>query len=264
MLFRSLQFNELTNIGECAFSISDSISVSIFENKIFNSNLAAIETYNSSIVDFYDNYCDVNGLHGFLSYSGARISIKNNIFKNISSSFGKLTYKGGCNAINNQLFNCKKLFEGDTIGSFFFNKNGNFKGLTNDLILFESHDVELIPKFSDDLNGKCICCQKNPRNCFLQTCGHNVYCLDCGKKALENNESCPLCRFPIEKITTGFNGAIDTDCAICFERKADSIVFPCGHIGFCFECLSKWFNDNETCPFCSCSGSSFRKIPTDV
>ena len=41
------------------------------------------------------------------------------------------------------------------------------------------------------------------------------------------------------------------ECAICYEEigKTNQCVTPCGH-EFCFKCMIKSFQTNETCPLC--------------
>ncbi len=40
---------------------------------------------------------------------------------------------------------------------------------------------------------------------------------------------------------------LDTNiCSICFDRKINAVLIPCGHLGFCLECLK----DVNKCPSC--------------
>lgn len=38
-------------------------------------------------------------------------------------------------------------------------------------------------------------------------------------------------------------------CPMCLDRFCDPIILSCKHI-FCDECISKWFNQERTCPMC--------------
>lgn len=76
-------------------------------------------------------------------------------------------------------------------------------------------------------------CHVRPCDCFLLECGHKVYCKECAMKAKETGGKCPLCRFPIDDISTGFNIGEDDTCIIYFENKGDCMIQPCGHIGVC-------------------------------
>ncbi|EGB05905.1 hypothetical protein AURANDRAFT_9277, partial [Aureococcus anophagefferens] len=39
-------------------------------------------------------------------------------------------------------------------------------------------------------------------------------------------------------------------CTICFERAADAAVFPCGHVGLCYQCCLGIHARGGPCPFC--------------
>ena len=39
-------------------------------------------------------------------------------------------------------------------------------------------------------------------------------------------------------------------CAICFEKKPDTVFLPCKHGGFCAQCALEIFQKNRKCPLC--------------
>lgn len=41
----------------------------------------------------------------------------------------------------------------------------------------------------------------------------------------------------------------DNQCPMCLDKFQEPIVLSCKHI-FCEECISKWFNQEHTCPMC--------------
>jgi hypothetical protein len=44
----------------------------------------------------------------------------------------------------------------------------------------------------------------------------------------------------------------NTDCAICYDRPANTATSPCGHACFCYECLLTYMHQHEKrgCPVC--------------
>jgi hypothetical protein len=56
-------------------------------------------------------------------------------------------------------------------------------------------------------------------------------------------------------------------CSICQEVKRDNRIIPTCFHGFCFECLSSWFESNYTCPICRArlppTGFHVENLPQD-
>lgn len=77
---------------------------------------------------------------------------------------------------------------------------------------------------------------------MINPCGH-IICKNCMEI-----KRCPLCNSPVIGIKKLF---LENVCAICLDKKPNSITLPCGHICLCYECammnLSKGFN----CPLCN-------------
>lgn len=45
----------------------------------------------------------------------------------------------------------------------------------------------------------------------------------------------------------------DETCFICFERKADITLLPCGHSGQCHVCVQRILRMDRRCPMCRAS-----------
>lgn len=257
-----IQETEIKDVKECGISISDTDHFSIENCLIENCGIMAVECYNNSKVYIKDNVLSNVGKYAFLSYTSGYINAENNKIDGIQNAMVKLVYKGGGDFVNNRIDNCPNQFECQTTSHYFFSNNGTFPSITNDEsksgngVLFEKVDQV-------SSNFLCIKCQKNKRDCFILNCGHKVYCTKCAEQALENKEKCPLCRFPIEKISTGFDASNDENCTICFENKSDCIILPCGHMGACASCLEDWFKNKKSCPFCRAKPCFYKKIIED-
>ena len=259
----SLYDNEFIDINDCGVSISDTEKAIIHDNKIKNCKVAAIECYNNSQVQAENNQIDGIGQGAFLSYAKAKIVCKDNDVSNVKQCFARLLCHGSGEFTNNKITNCPKLIDDSTTGDYFFEDNSDFENVTNMESKFKEECRKNILHKKNNIKVKNLClnCQKNERDSYFHPCGHQVYCHKCAYEALEKKECCVLCRFPIEKILDGFH--IDDEesrCIICRENPVDSIILPCGHIGFCSECLVKWFVDNNSCPFCRTEHSFFKKI----
>ena len=256
--------NDIDGVSECGISISDSTDVKIQNCQIKNCKIACLESYNSSNVTFTDSKLENCGPYAFLVYSGAYIEASHNTISNCAKAICQLRFRGKCKICHNTVLDGSiSQYDGHTSGTYLFEDNGS-PPVTN--IPEEAERLGITPEpVVEDSNGLCLKCGKAKRSCFLQGCGHCIYCMECGKKALENKESCPLCRFPIDGITHGYSSSIeDNVCAICADNKADGIIFPCGHTGVCCECLAKWFNSNDSCPICRVSPAFFKKIETEI
>lgn len=53
--------------------------------------------------------------------------------------------------------------------------------------------------------------------------------------------------------TTAFTPAPPEDtteeCIICQDEPYEPVILPCGHV-FCYKCLVRWIEENNTCPTC--------------
>lgn len=252
-----IDHNEINNIKECAISVLNTKKCNIKNNTISDCHIAAVEVYNQSKANVYENVLSNLGGYAFMSYALGDINAENNTISNVGKSMTKLIYKGGGQFINNKLANCPQQKEGETSSKYYFNKNENFQGITNDESKKED-SIQYDEKIIEN-NNLCIKCNHEERKCFLLNCGHKVYCQKCAEEALKNGEKCPVCRLPIFDINEGFTTEDDT-CNICCEKKADCMVMPCGHIGFCQKCLDKWFHDNRRCLYCQIEPVSYSNI----
>ncbi|XP_068729626.1 tumor susceptibility gene 101 protein-like [Montipora capricornis] len=43
---------------------------------------------------------------------------------------------------------------------------------------------------------------------------------------------------------------VQGDCIICMEKKSDSVLIPCGHLGFCLRCANELKRTTTVCPVC--------------
>lgn len=256
--------NEIDTVGDCGISISDSTNCVLMKNTIKNSHFAAIEAYNETSVNISNNEVVNCGDYGIMVYTGADVTASKNKFVDMSKSFVFLSTKGKGKFTKNEIVKCGKLFEGDTTEPFLFSDNVPFESVTNDPQYQDEEKIQLLPKFEDPYRGKCLNCKTADRSGFLIPCGHRIYCEKCGIEAAKNNLKCPLCRFEITNFTSGFSSSTDQVCSICLDKPANSIIIPCGHTGFCENCLNEWFSSKFTCPVCRTEGAIFKRIITDI
>lgn len=255
--------SSIDDAQECGISISDTKRCVVKKNKIANCKIAAIEAYNKSKAIILENDINNIGEYSFLVYTLAYMRAEDNIINNIGKAMVKLIYKGGGDFLNNKTINCPNQKDGQTSSRYFLSGNGNFTPVTNDKSKADA-SVILEDPFVESNSLLCIKCHKKSRNCFLLDCGHKVYCKECAEEALKNKELCPLCRFPIDKVTTGFTSGNDDLCVICYGKPANCIIVPCGHVGFCKHCLDHWYKNNKKCPICRAEPSFFKKIINDI
>lgn len=250
--------NEISTVKECGISISDTQECLVKMNRILSCDLAGVEAYDNSLsVKVESNVIANIKEYGIMVYSGACITGSLNEISNVPV-FVRCRWNGGGSFINNVISNCSEQMEGPTTGDYFFQNNGEFIAITNNLNRAKN-GIKYEKKYIDVTEDICLKCHQRPRSCFFKSCGHRVFCRECGDEALEHGEKCPMCRFNIVGITHGFS-CYDSDlCAICFERKADSIVIPCGHTGFCHVCLERWYEFNKMCPFCRTETTNFKQ-----
>lgn len=260
---KSVRFfqNSFSNIKDCGLSISDTEYAQVQKNIFKNCRVAGVEAYNNSEVVIEDNEMSDLGQCCFYSYAGATITASNNTISNVGESFAKITSHGNGYFENNKIKNCPKLMQGPTTGTYFFENNGSFENITNNPAKVKKN-IKLEEKYINQNTNVCFNCTQRLRDTYLFPCGHKIYCRSCAEDALNQHKSCPLCRFPIEKISTGYVIEDDKDftCLICGANPIDAIVLPCGHIGFCTQCLHKWLTEHTDCPFCRTTPVSYKKI----
>lgn len=249
----------IESIGENGISISETEKCTIKNNEIKECEVAGVESYNKSNAYIMNNIITNVEKYAFLAYTSGIIHAEKNKIKNVKNSMTKLVQKGGGIFIDNEIENVNNQCDCQTSASYFFNCNGQFKGVTNDSSK-KSSSVLFDDSFTEDKNMKCMKCQKNDRNCFLIDCGHKVFCKECADLACKNKENCPLCRFPIIDVSNGFGSTNDNMCVICFGNTIDCIILPCGHMCVCSQCLEHWFKNNQTCPVCRTDHSFYKNI----
>lgn len=254
--------NIIRGASQCGIYVAKSKSAIIENNSIFDTKIASIESRDSSIVDVRDNVLANCGQYCFMAYSGGFIKAMHNKITNCSKALCQLRFKGKARIVSNSIDNIIPQYDGSTAGEYLFYDNGQ-PGLTNMPKEAENLGIKLEPmiKENDEL---CIKCKRAKRGCFLAPCGHFIYCTDCGEKAVESEEKCPLCRFPISSVVKGFIHSQNNKCEICEKNQSDCIIFPCGHQGLCNNCLTELFSKREECPFCHVSSASFVKIEKNI
>ena len=247
---------EIENVAQSGISISDTEKVTIMNCKIKNCEHSAVEAYNDSTVEITGNEICQMKKHAFLAFTSGHMKANNNTISDVEGAMVKLIYKGGGDFFDNKISNCSIQCECKTSSPYFFCNNGNFLCFTNDTSRV-NESVSLVESSEVD-NSLCLMCNKNQRDSYLIKCGHNVYCIDCAKKAQEKHENCPLCRFPIDGVQKRFDS--NELCIICMDNRPNCIVLPCGHICACSDCLDNWFKNNKVCPVCRTTDCFYKKI----
>ncbi|KAK8872240.1 hypothetical protein M9Y10_008006 [Tritrichomonas musculus] len=257
-----IERNEIENVEYCAISISDADLCLIHDNKMKNCKMSSIEVFNFSKTIVKNNVISDICKNAFHAYLKGSIMAENNEINNVNEAFVKLSYKGCGDFINNRVLNCSKQLEGRTTSFYFFSGNGNFEGVTNDKsrINDEVHLDEIL-NVDESENKLCLRCNKNKRDCFSFNCTHKAFCKECAEKALKNKERCPVCNLDVLDIQQAINTDDDDNvCIICYEKKADCVISPCGHVIACYSCMENWIKTNKICPVCRKEVSKYRKI----
>lgn len=65
---------------------------------------------------------------------------------------------------------------------------------------------------------------------------------------------------PMETAHTDSSSSADTTCVICMSAPRDTAVIPCGHFGFCGNCISAHMTTSRDCPICRARIASVHKI----
>ena len=55
------------------------------------------------------------------------------------------------------------------------------------------------------------------------------------------------------------NNIIKLDCAICQDKKRQSVFIPCGHRATCKDCGLKIFKETKKCPICKLKCDYFQE-----
>lgn len=258
-----IENNEISEVKQSGISVSDTEKCVITGNVIQNCGITAIESYNRSNVLASNNKIVNPGKFAFITFTSGVMKADHNKIDGVQNAMVRLTYKGGGEFVENEVKNCPNQCECLTTSFFYFAKNGQFKGVTNDPSK-KSKNVDLDNSYLENDGGLCLMCKKKDRDCYLLECGHQVYCTECAKKALEEKQRCPLCRFPIEKVSSGFKVSDDDTCIVCVENKADCMILPCGHVGLCEKCLQNWLKEKNCCPICRTENVTYKRIVNDI
>ena len=256
-----IEKTEIEDVDECGISISDTEKAVISNSSISDCRITGIESYNKSFVYVFNNKISSIGKHAFLAYTSGYIKAYENSISKIGLSMAKLVFKGTGEFTKNSVKDCQKQCECLTSSFFLFDKNSPYESLTNDPHK-SNNSIKLVEKYVDvNNNNLCLKCKNKPHDCFILPCSHRVYCKECAEEALKNKEVCPLCRFPIENVSSGFNLSSDDTCIICMtNKKDDCIIMPCGHMGVCLSCLESWLEKSRSCPICRAEPCFYKKI----
>jgi hypothetical protein len=243
----------------CGISVSDTHRCIVRRSRFKHCGVAALESYNWSNVEVTDCECIETGNYVFQAFAGGVLTVTGCWIRSVAKSLCQLSFGGSGIIVGNRCDDVPEQFSGSTTANFVFKENGAFQGFTN------SRDncnkgMKFEEPMADDQAGWCLKCGKNQIGCFFLNCGHRAYCTECGIAAAESSETCPLCRWEILKITPGFASGEDGMCSMCLDRRADCIVTPCGHMGFCRGCIESWYRSNASCPICRAEPSTFKTI----
>jgi parallel beta-helix repeat protein len=248
----------IDNSGQCGISISDTETSRIVGCTITNCKLAAVECYNHSnsiVTGTTISQCAC----GFFVYTAGVLEASENTLRTIEKSIARLSDHGSATVVNNRCIEVLTEAECETSQSYIFRQNDGFPGRTNSPMALTDGMV-LDEVWAEGPTDLCRGCKQKLIDCFLVECGHRVYCQECAHKVKDSKGQCPVCRFFVTGVTTGFEASQDGFCLICMERQPNSVIVPCGHLGFCRECLQTWYESNSTCPTCRTEPSTFKRL----
>jgi hypothetical protein len=257
-----LEKTTVDGAGECGISISDTEQCTIKDCSFMRCKIAGLECYNRSKVTITQSLID-EAQFGFLVYTLGRLDASHNRANRIEKALARLVYRGQATVTETRCRAVAVRAELETGEPYLFHKNGRFPGQTNDPSAI-SNGILLVPKFENPFGSQCINCRAKDRDTFFVKCGHRVYCRDCATEWMEAGQKCPLCRFPIDGLSAGYDVSASNLCTVCLENRPNSLIMPCGHIGFCHLCLGIWFKEHNRCPMCGVENSSFKEIVYDI
>jgi hypothetical protein len=52
----------------------------------------------------------------------------------------------------------------------------------------------------------------------------------------------------------------DTICVVCFDRRRNAALFPCGHLQLCIQCVESIMTRTKCCPTCQSDIQEYRKV----
>lgn len=246
-----------TKIKNCKFVNIDQIGISVINTQIvvhindnyFNScENIGIGAYMQSYVELSGNNIMNIANYAFVTSGKSSFkAIKNKIFK-VGKAMIFYEFDGGCFIKDNKVIKCAHRDDGTTAMPRYFQNNSNFENShIFDIVIFD----KLLKRGAKDYVPKPKYCCK----CFAYKelvklkCGHQILCKKCAYMV----KSCPFCREKVNfyHIVSTYDTSEDNTCAICYDNKCDNvIVMPCGHKGFCRQCLESWFMEHKICPFC--------------
>lgn len=248
--------NELNEIELNGISSSDCNSCFIHDNKITNCKRAAVDVFNNTNVKVENNIIK-NVEFAFIVSLNSSIVAKNNEIENVKEAMACLFLKGGGEFVDNKVSNCLKQNKCETTSSYLFSNNGNFPSVTNDFS--KKKELFILDDLLHEESQLCLRCKKNKRECFSSACGHKIFCIECAGNLVPEKNVCPICNQFINMALKGI-GNENEICGICYENKADCMIVPCGHIGFCSSCMKLYFKDKKICPMCRRDQSAFIKL----
>ena len=255
----TLDQNQFAEVTECGVSISETENCVLTKNKFKNCGSGGVEVYNLSKAVLTDNSFEDCGDYAFIAFTGGFIHATKNRISNAKIAMAWLTVGGGGDFEENIPKNCPELYAGRTSGAFFMKDNGMFENMTND----QERGCEEVPYVEGQREtpskGMCWKCHEVEIQGYCVPCSHKLYCKKCGQLAVEAQESCPLCRFPITSFTDGFNAGED-QCQICLEKPIDCIILPCGHVGYCQNCAYDWISRSNSCPTCRAENATIKRL----
>jgi hypothetical protein len=249
----------IDNSRECGVSISDTKQKTLIQDSMFmNCHVAGIECYNRSVVTVEKCQIKQSPL-GFSVHTLGNLEAFDNGVMELQIAMAKVVYSGTAKIMKTKCRDVPSQAILETTGLYLLQQNGKFPSITN-IPSEVGEKVVLGPVYSNENGNLCLKCRETPRNVFFMDCGHRVYCHECAIASKEAKEVCPLCRFPITAISMGFDADMENFCTICCENEPNSLIIPCGHLGICCDCVTRWFHDHTVCPICGREQSTYRHV----